>query len=300
MRIMQYLQVLSLLCLWHCWSTHCILYITVTPHVTEITAGLSCHNYEGKIYINECNLFSTICFQQFSSQELLDLRMHHLTLERDAVDLVILSQLCSSLRCGDMTQNTMRWVNTECKKVMSRYTHQGKNSCRELFKRIHGVEKDRLGDLIKHYRLHGLIPRQHGNKNRLPKHSPSFREMEKVMSFVTNYAEEHGILLPGRIPGYKRDDLKLLPSSCTKTSVSACYATVCAADGSRCLAKCTFWSCGGCTSQRFYPSDPCCARKTPPKYKEQPPWQMWRRLHLRPQLSNTWLQQQRRERSTSA
>lgn len=117
MRIMQYLQFLSLLCLWHCWLTHCILYITMTQHVTEITAGLSCHNYERNIYIHEWNLFSTIiCFQQFSSQELLDLRMHHLTLERDTVDLVILSQLCSSLQCGDMTQNTMRWVNTGRKK----------------------------------------------------------------------------------------------------------------------------------------------------------------------------------------
>ena len=53
------------------------------------------------------------CFQQFSSQELLDLRMHHLTLERDAVDLVVLSQLRSSLRCGDIMQNTKCKVNTE-------------------------------------------------------------------------------------------------------------------------------------------------------------------------------------------
>ena len=60
-------------------------------------------------FMCSCTLDSgSPCYQQFNSQELLDLRMHHLTLERDAVDLVILSQLCSSLRCGDMTQNTMR------------------------------------------------------------------------------------------------------------------------------------------------------------------------------------------------
>ena len=131
------------------------------------------------------------CYQHFNSQERLDLHMHHLTLERDAADLVIPSQLCSSLRCGDMTQNTKRRVNTGRKKVRSQYTHQGKNICRELFRFIHGVD-----NLIKHYHLHGLIPRQHGNKNRLPKHSLSFQEMEMVVSFVTNYAEEHGILLP--------------------------------------------------------------------------------------------------------
>ena len=148
-------------------------------------------------FMCSCTLNSgSPCYQQFNSQELLDLRMHHLTLERDAVDLVILSQLCSSLRCGDMTQNTKRRVNTEQQKVRSQYTHQGKNVCCELFKFIHSVEKDRLGNLIKHYCLLGVIPRQHSNKNRLPKHSLSFQEMEKVVSFVTNYAEEHAILLP--------------------------------------------------------------------------------------------------------
>ena len=245
--------------MWHCWFTHCILHITVMPGVTEITASLSCHNYERNIYIHEWNLFSTIiCFQQFSSQELLDLCMHHLTPERETVDLVILSQLCSSLQCGDMTQNTMRWVNTWRKKVISQYVHQGKNICHELFKFIHGVEKGRLGNLIKHYCLHGMIPRQHGNKNRLPKHTLSFQEMEKVTSFVTNYAEEHGILLPGRILGYKRDDLKLLPSSCTETSV-----LLMAVDA---WPSAHSWSCGRCTSQRFYPWWMCVGngRKTPP------------------------------------
>ena len=34
--------------------------------------------------------------------------------------------------------------------------------------------------------------------------------------FLKSYTEENAILLPGRIPGYKRDDIKLLPSSCSK------------------------------------------------------------------------------------
>ena len=33
---------------------------------------------------------------------------------------------------------------------------------------------------------------------------------------MTNYAEKNAILLPGRIPGYKRDTIQLLPSSTTK------------------------------------------------------------------------------------
>ena len=40
-----------------------------------------------------------------------------------------------------------------------------------------------------------------------------------MLTFVMHYVETNAILLPGRIPGYKRDDIKLLPSSCTKRAV---------------------------------------------------------------------------------
>ena len=36
------------------------------------------------------------------------------------------------------------------------------------------------------------------------------------MVFLANHAKEHAILLPGRIPGHKRDDMQLLPSSTTR------------------------------------------------------------------------------------
>ena len=62
----------------------------------------------------------------------------------------------------------------------------------------------------------GLTPRQHGNARRLPHNTLSFEAVKNVVMFLRNYAEDHAILLPGRIPGYKRDDVQLLPSSTTK------------------------------------------------------------------------------------
>ena len=44
----------------------------------------------------------------------------------------------------------------------------------------------------------------------------SYASIRYIVQFITNFPEQHGILLPGRICGYKRDDLKLLPSSITK------------------------------------------------------------------------------------
>ena len=47
----------------------------------------------------------------------------------------------------------------------------------------------------------------------------TFVEVQNVVRFLKNYAETHAILLPGCIPGYKRDDIQLLPT-CTTNKVS--------------------------------------------------------------------------------
>ena len=40
---------------------------------------------------------------------------------------------------------------------------------------------------------------------------------------TVEYAEDHAIMLPGWIPGYKRFDLQLLPCPVTKRSIWKCY-----------------------------------------------------------------------------
>ena len=47
--------------------------------------------------------------------------------------------------------------------------------------------------------------------------------MSTVVTFVRNYAEDHAVLLPGCIPGYKRSDLQLLPCSTSKITVWKLY-----------------------------------------------------------------------------
>ena len=43
-----------------------------------------------------------------------------------------------------------------------------------------------------------------------------FETVVRVIKFVRNTAEEQALLLPGRVPGFKRIDVKLLPSNLTK------------------------------------------------------------------------------------
>ena len=66
------------------------------------------------------------------------------------------------------------------------------------------------------YLATGLTTRVHGNAKRLPKHALRLDEVKNLVTFLGNFAEKNAILLPGRIPGYKHDDLQLLPSNTTK------------------------------------------------------------------------------------
>jgi len=74
----------------------------------------------------------------------------------------------------------------------------------------------RFRNLKASYCAMGLVPRQHGNAHRLPHNTLIYECKEHVVKFLQNFAEANAILLPGRIPGYKRDDVQLLPSSMMK------------------------------------------------------------------------------------
>ena len=84
---------------------------------------------------------------------------------------------------------------------------------------------------MKHYRKNGLSLRVHGNKNRLPSSTSSAETVEQVVKFILNTAEEQALILPGRVPGFKRIDVKLLPSNLTKHGLWRTYTEICLGTG---------------------------------------------------------------------
>ena len=55
-------------------------------------------------------------------------------------------------------------------------------------------------------------------------HSFSPEDINRVVCFIQNYAEDHAIMLPGRIPGLKQyEKAQLLPSNTTKREVYQAY-----------------------------------------------------------------------------
>ena len=65
----------------------------------------------------------------------------------------------------------------------------------------------------------GCKQRVHGSSGETFLNHLSIDDRLCVQNVISNYAEVHAVLLPGSIPGFKRDDIKLLPSSKTKVNV---------------------------------------------------------------------------------
>ena len=69
--------------------------------------------------------------------------------------------------------------------------------------------------------LCGKWPGSIGIPSRRSKVSISFEDTQKLVSFLRNYAADHALVLPGRVPGVWKDDVVLLPSSrplCTEST----------------------------------------------------------------------------------
>lgn len=127
---------------------------------------------------------------------------------------------------------------------MTFYYH-GKRICKKTFLFLHCLNKNRFCSLVKHYRKNGLSVRVNGNKKRLPSSAFSSETIERVVKFILNTAEEQALLLPGRVPGFKRIDVRLLASVLTKHGLWKTYCEISASQGKNHVGYskfCDLWS----------------------------------------------------------
>ena len=100
--------------------------------------------------------------------------------------------------------------------------------CLNTFLFLHGIGRRRYDNVRHSLEQFGVQERGHGNRNRLSHNGFTTPELKTIVCFLKNYSEENAILLPGRIPGYKRTDLQLLPTNTTKKEIWKCYIKACA------------------------------------------------------------------------
>ncbi len=97
---------------------------------------------------------------------------------------------------------------------------------------ICSIIQNRLTALIRLYKANGLVAKEKrmgGHKNNVRAHS--LADLEWAVAFITNYADDHGLALLGRIPGWRKDAAKLLASSETKVKVHGAYKSACLQGG---------------------------------------------------------------------
>ena len=59
----------------------------------------------------------------------------------------------------------------------------------------------RMRNLTATYKRSGLVPRIHGNTRRLLPNTLSYEAIRDVVTFLMNYTEQNGLLLPGESSG---------------------------------------------------------------------------------------------------
>ena len=169
------------------------------------TTSCGCSNAQGKP-----------CSSQFTVEHYVELRAQCGLLTHDELDLVLMGFTSSAMVDSNDIRDGRHQNPPKRKRLTMLYKHHGIDVCRKTFLFLYGIGKDRLQAVKDSYKKEGLQVRRHKNTQRSPHHAMPFAAKRNVATFLYNYAEENAILLPGQIPGYKRDDIKLLPSSCSK------------------------------------------------------------------------------------
>ena len=175
------------------------------------------------------------CSSQFSVEYYIERRSQASLLSKNELDLVMLGSIMSTSRQGEeVTHGRHQPVKRQRPRVQ--YMHNGCVVCKATFGFIFGVgAKHKIDGIRKHYLEEGLAPKIHKNSTLRPHNALTFDEISSIVNFLQSYAEQNAILLPGRIPGYKRDDLKLLPSNkskkvfyihCTVHYTKLCFITL--------------------------------------------------------------------------
>ena len=185
-------------------------------------------------------LGSQPCSSQFSADHLLSVRASCSELTRSELDMVVMGQLMSEMNDDTTTNPVSRHRPKERQRAVCSFQHQGKHICEKMFQFIHTIGDTHYKNLKRSLQSHGLATRSHGNLKRSPAHALSLSSTEFVIIFLLNYAEQDALLLPGRVPGYSRSDIKLLPSSISKHRIWRVYQEAATSDSARVVGYSTF------------------------------------------------------------
>ena len=198
-------------------------------------------------YTNTCNCklgeSDQACSRSLSLSDFMDSRNNCQELSSAELDFVILGAIQSSINCSDVSVSGRSEKSR--KQLRMTFFYHGKRICRTTFLFLHCISKNKFCTLLKHYKENGLSLRIHGNKKRPSSWTVPSQAVEQVVKFILNVAEEQVLILPGRVPGFKRTDVRLLPSALTKHRLWMNYTGICTSQGQQSVGYskfCNLWT----------------------------------------------------------
>ena len=165
-------------------------------------------------------LKSSQCSDQLTEETVLDNLYNCLELSYVELDLVVLANIQAFTAIEAIGEKRKRSPPYS-------FLYRSQPICKEMFLNLYGISKSRFQRLVDHYQNHGISLRIHGNSKRLPHNALPLDVAEDIKNFLSNYADENAVLLPGRIPGFKNKDIQLLSSSDTKMNVWKSFKRAC-------------------------------------------------------------------------
>ena len=137
-------------------------------------------------------------------------------LNKDEKDVIVMTALSSSV--GDITTK-----GTKRKRTNYTFTVEGKSVCRNTFMLFYNIGKHTLRSLMDHVNKYGVSSRKHGNAGRSPKHAIKYEDVLRIVTYIKNYADEHGLPQPAAPRGIDNIPCVYLPSNTTKVDMHKTY-----------------------------------------------------------------------------
>ena len=172
------------------------------------------------------------CYKQFTDEEIFRVRLQMQELEKPLRDFYLLGKLQILSRGAEASVSHSRQTSsTKRQRVTYQYAYDHRVVCKAAFCFIHCIGEKVLKNLSKHLKDNGVVPREHGNKRRLPLNSFSFETVQNMVEFIRNYATVFGLPQPAARRGRASTAPVYLPASEGYNTVHHKYVEACTASG---------------------------------------------------------------------
>ncbi|KAJ8308706.1 hypothetical protein KUTeg_013580 [Tegillarca granosa] len=167
------------------------------------------------------------CIHSYSELTIFNHVLNVCEMQKDQKEAYVMGSI--SIRHPEKTQTK----RGERKQFHCEFHFKDKVICREAFKICYAIGEIVLRNIIIHMKNNGNTPRTHGNRGKKPHNAFNFNDIETIVKFINNYADENGMPFPA--PPRGRDEIPIvyLHSSENKRSIHKVYEDACIANEQR-------------------------------------------------------------------